>query len=37
MAEQDVRVRELREAERETQLRWPFRVLRGILGWVFRD
>jgi hypothetical protein len=36
-AEQDARVRELREAEQEPQLRWPFRVLRVILGWVFRD
>ena len=36
-AEQDARVREQREAEQETQLRWPFRVLRVILGWVFRD
>jgi hypothetical protein len=36
-AEQDARVRELREAEQEPQLRWPFRVLRVILGWVCRD
>jgi hypothetical protein len=36
-AEEDSRVRELHEAEQEPQLRWPFRVLRVILGWVFRD
>jgi len=36
-AEQDARVRELREAEQEPQLRSPFRMMRVILRWVFRD
>jgi hypothetical protein len=36
-AEQDARARELREAVQEPRLRWPFRVLRGILGRVFWD
>jgi hypothetical protein len=31
-AEQDARAREREEADQQPQLRWPFRVLRGILG-----